>query len=162
MRFGLSILMAALTVAPAAADVTVQFVDASPDRISFMLDGDCETGPATLSLDLTGSRAGLLIDMIGGGSIRTIEVISGAELVTRAPVAAHGDTAIDLDVMALVPSETVAFTIDLDDTASVRSGLVRDWEIEGVIASITVGASTVSAEMGRNGRAVIPFSACLS
>lgn len=152
--------VAGLAAAPAGADITVRFVDASPDQITFTLAGICETGPAVLALDLTGSPAGLLIDMTGG--VRRVEVIAGAQWVTSLPQPQHGDTSVTLEVSALVPGETIALSIDIDDTRSARPGIVRDWEIEGMAAQVTVAGATVTGTLDRRGLAVIPFSACLS
>ena len=144
------------------AQVSIRYVDAAPDRFSFTLDGACPLGPATFRIDLTGSRAGLLIDMSGGGSVRELTVVSGAERVTALPQPQDGATEFEIELSEMVPGETIAVTIDLDDTRSARPTIIRGWEIEGVRAEISAAGASASAEFAASGVAVLPFSPCLS
>jgi len=62
-------LLATLITSPVLADIEVTFLESAPkDRFTFTNTGACDLGPAVLSLDLSGSAAGLIFDTSGDGA----------------------------------------------------------------------------------------------
>lgn len=167
MRLRALALASILLTAPAYADVEVRFIEGAPkDRFVFAYEGACDTGPATLTVDLSGSPAGLVFDVTGDGAgvevFQPFELVSGAEVVTVLPDVKDGDTALSLDVQTLVPGSSVSFTIDLDDTIGAREITVSGSEIAGAETRLSVGEDTVVGVFGSDATATLEVDGCLS
>lgn len=167
MRRALLAAMSLCLASPALADVTVRFYEGAPkDRFVFMFNGACETGPAVLSLDLSGSPAGLVFDVTSAGAgvevFQPFELVAGAERVTAVPQVVDGDNQLSLEVDGMVPGDQIAFTIDLDDTIGAREITVSGSEIAGAVAQLTIDGQTLSGQFDETATAVIAYSGCLS
>ena len=123
-------------VPPAYADLQVRFDEGAPkDRFSFSNVGECDIGSTTLSIDLSGSPYGLIFDVTGTGAgvevFQPFEVVDGSENLRAMPLVQDGDNQVSLELVGLKPGETLAFTIDVDDTKNNREITVSNSEFTG-------------------------------
>lgn len=157
---------AAATAAPALADLDVRFVEGAPkDRFSVTNTGACPLGPVALVIDLDGSAGRLIFDTTASGAgvqvFQPFALVAGAGLVEGLPQVSDGDTRIALQLSELAAGDTVAFTIDVDDTIGRREITVDGSEIAGAGVTLT-GAATASATFGSSARATLATPACTS
>lgn len=141
----LSTLMGAL---PALANVEVTFREGAPkDRFVIANTGNCATGPVDITIDLSGSDAGLIFDVTNSGQgvevFQPFVLVSGKSFVSGAPVVKDGDNKVTLKLSDLVKGKPVAFTVDVDDTAGGREITVSGSEIAGASISVSGGAAAV-------------------
>ncbi|GAB5448359.1 aggregation factor core [Gymnodinialimonas sp.] len=153
--------------APAAADVLVRFQEGAPtDRFIFEATGSCPIEAARLTLDLSGSDAGLVFDVTAQGAgvevFQPFTLVSGADLVTGTSGVTDGDQRLSLDVARLDPGARIAFTIDIDDTLEGSQITVSGAEIAGAQAILQMGAEVFAAPFRADATARIPLAACLS
>lgn len=167
MRTYILPLIAMCCATPVAADITVRFIEGAPkDRFEFTLVGACATGPAILSLDLAPAPSGLVFDVTGSGAgvevFQPFEMVAGGDQMTAAPQVTDGDTGLSLEVASLIPTELVAFTIDIDNTIGRSATVVTGSEISGATAQVVIGDWSGIGTFGPDARATIPYSGCLS
>lgn len=152
----------------AQADISVRFDEGAPkDRFTFTASGaSCLSGPVELMIDLSGSDAGLIFDVSEQGQgvevYQPFELVAGTDLVTGASAVADGDTALTLQLAALPAGQSVAFTIDLDDTIGAREITVSDQEIAGATVTARMGDSAATGVFGNDAQAVITLAGCTS
>ncbi|MCC1492275.1 hypothetical protein [Cognatishimia sp. F0-27] len=149
----------------ALADLDVRFVEGAPtDRFSITNASGCALGPMELQIDLSGSAAGLIFDTTERGMgvqvFQPFRLVEGAELVSGTPDVGDGDRSVTLSLTGMAPGQTVAFTIDVDDTAGAREITVSGEEITG--ARVSDDATGNSAAFDGTGRARLPLAPCLS
>ncbi len=163
-------ILALILAAPVAANIDVKFDEGAPkDRFTFTNTGACAVGPATLVLDLSESVAGLIFDTTGEGAgvevFQPFETVAGADALGAVSPVTDGDNRIELSVTALAPGASIAFTIDVDDTAR-HSALgqiqVTDAEIAGASVVLTAGAETSLGVFDNTSRAVVRVGGCSS
>ncbi|WP_371157056.1 aggregation factor core [Jannaschia sp. 2305UL9-9] len=162
-RRGVPALAAILLATPTFADVTVTFREGAPkDRFTIEQTGECGLGSTDVTIDLSGSASGLVFDVTGSGAgvqvFQPFELVAGQDLLSGQPVVRDGDQRITLPVTGLLAGQTIAFTIDVDDTVGTREITVSDSEIIG--ASVRVGDR--SAEFGADAIARLSLPDCLS
>ena len=168
----LATLATALTLcsAPALADIEVTFLESAPkDRFTFTNTGACDLGPAILSLDLSGSAAGLIFDTSGDGAgvevFQPYETVAGAEVLEAITPVSDGDAQIALTVSGLAPGQSVGFTIDVDDTlrdSNLGQIRVSDSEIKGATAAVSFADQTSNGVFDATSRATLRAPACTS
>jgi len=150
----------ALAATGAQADLSVSFQDGAPkDRFTIMYTGTCTLEQIKVVIDLGTAPAGLIFDTTASGA--GVEVYQPLEWVTgsaQTSAVTDGDTALTLVFNTLVPGETRAFTVDIDDTTSARQITVNGSEMAG--ATLRMGAQT--ALFNDMGRATLTSDACLS
>ena len=157
-----------LTLAtPALADITVEFSEGAPkDRFTFTNTSDCALGPATVTLDLATAPAGLIFDVTGEGAgvevFQPFELVSGARNVTATPSVSDGQQTLAMGLSGLGAGESVAFTIDLDDTTSTRQITVSGSEIAGSSVSIETERLAAAAIFTDKANAILRWSDCQS
>ncbi|MEM9968601.1 MAG: aggregation factor core [Pseudomonadota bacterium] len=159
--------IAALTANIAAADVVVQFTEGAPkDRFTITNDGECALGKAEVSLDLSAAPAGLIFDVTGQGAgvqvFQPFEVVAGANRLAALPRVLDGDTAVTLALTGLAARESVAFTIDVDDTAGGREITVSGSEINGARVRMDIGGAQVTAGFDKRAIARLVYDSCAS
>lgn len=166
----LSLLLSALAL-PAQADILVRFTESAPkDRFEIVNTASCATGSFDITIDLSGSAAGLIFDTTGQGQgvevFQPFELVSGAPLVASAGRITDGDAAATLSLSDLPARGTVAFTIDVDDTLPRSSNgqiMVSRSEIAGARVNIRDSAGTVTtAAFGDDATAQLDWPACVS
>lgn len=152
LTLSLSILSTFALSSPTFADLKDEFIEGAPkDRFVMTNIGDCALGNGQFEIDSTGSSAGLIFDVTNEGAsvevFQPFEVTAGAENLTAQPTITDGDRRAMLDLAGLGVNETIAFTIDVDDTIGTRAITVADGEISGTTVSLHTGGSTFSAMM---------------
>lgn len=163
-----TVTLSALALAlPAHADLTLRFDEGAPkDRFTLTNTGACDPGPMSVTIDLSGSASGLIFDTDQRGAgvqvFQPFVLIAGADRVTTLPKVSDGDTSVTLDLDGLAQAQSVAFTIDVDDTVGTREITVSGSEIAGALLRITAAGTTREAAFGTDARATLPTAACLS
>lgn len=157
----------ALITAPVSADMLVQFREGAPtDRFMFEWVGACALSDVTLTVDLSGSDAGLIFDVTGAGAgvevFQPFTLVAGADLVSATSGVTDGAQTLSLSATTLLPGAQIAFTIDVDDTIGAREITVSGAEIQGARAQLEVDGVTSSAAFGADAVARIAQNACLS
>ncbi|MDJ0685510.1 MAG: hypothetical protein QNJ84_12470 [Alphaproteobacteria bacterium] len=175
MRPLVSVLAAAFLLAafPAHAEIRVTFAEGAPkDRFTVTNAGACALGPAVVSIDLDGSAGGLIFDTTPGGAglsvFQPFELVAGAERIASVSPVSDGGKRIDLSFRTLLPNESAAFTIDVDDT--LRDGpmgqtMVAGSEIEGASVTVRFGAevgTSATSSFTADSTARLAISTCLS
>ncbi|MEL7228376.1 MAG: aggregation factor core [Pseudomonadota bacterium] len=152
--------LALLVPVTAHADVLVAFDEGAPkDRFTFRNSGSCPLSAAQLVLDLSTSRAGLIFDVTASGAgvevFQPLDFVTGSTALRAVPKVRDGDNRLTMDIATLAPGETIAFTIDVDDTLGGREITVSDAEIAGARVSLTVKGKTVTAPFTGKARATL-------
>lgn len=163
-------LVALLTAAPATADIAVTFTESAPkDRFTFTNTAGCDLGPATLTLNLADSAAGLIFDTTGSGAgvevFQPYETVSGGDVLGKVAPVKDGDTVIKLNLTGLAPNQSVAFTIDVDDTLTNGAlGQIRvaGSEIAGATVMLDSDGNTTRGVFDTTSRASIKAADCTS
>lgn len=156
-----------LTASGALADMDLRFDEGAPkDRFTLTNNGTCPLPAMELTIDLGTAPAGLIFDVTGSGAgvqvYQPFELIAGAEHLSRTPVVLDGDTAIVLSLTGLGPGQSVAFTIDVDDTGGESETIVSGSEIAGATLRAALSDQTLEARVGTDANATIPLAACTS
>lgn len=151
----------------AHADVVVTFSEGAPkDRFSFVATEDCIAGPLSITIDLTGSEAGLIFDVTESGAgvevFQPFELVAGGDLVSGASFVRDGDTSLAIALTALPKDSEVGFTIDLDDTMGGQEITVSGSEIAGATVLVSSENGTSEGVFGADAIALVPVSDCVS
>lgn len=149
---------ATLMAAQALADIRVQFDEGAPkDRFTITRVGECALGATVVVLDLSKSPSGLIFDVSGSGQgvevFQPFELVAGADNLTSQPTVRDGDQAIRLPLASLEQGDSVAFTIDVDDTGGGREITVSDSEIEGAVVRVETEEGSFIGAFGGDARA---------
>ncbi|MEP1199724.1 hypothetical protein [Tateyamaria sp.] len=158
----LPLFIAALCVATPAlsADLIVSFRDGAPkDRFTLTYEGSCASQATQVDIDLGTAPAGLIFDITGAGA--GVEVFQPLEWVVgsaRTTAVTDGDTVVSLELEPLAPGETLAFTVDIDDTTSSRQITVNGSEMVGA----TLRADGQEALFDATGTARVALAKCQS
>ena len=157
----LSLLIASHT----AADIRVVFVESAPkDRFQITNIGNCPVTDTTIALDLSTSNGALIFDVQengkGVGVVQPFELVEGADALRSVPSVSDGQSTVALDLTSLEPDQSVAFTIDVDDTLSNRQITVSKSEIEGATVQATTGEASLTATFTDSGVASLPLATC--
>ena len=154
-----------LLSSPVFADLQVAFIEGAPkDRFIIRNTSNCDLGPADLVIDFAGSDAGLIFDVTGAGAgvevFQPFEVTAGAQYLATQPVISDGDQRATLNMTGLGTKETIAFTIDVDDTNGTRAITVADSEMSGTTVSLIARDNAYSAVMATSATVVLDVAAC--
>lgn len=164
----LSVFMCAAFIAsPAFSDVQVQFFEGAPkDRFVMTNIGDCDLGPSEIEINFSGTTAGLIFDVTGAGAgvevFQPFEVATGASFLASEPMIADGDQVATLVLKNLGPQQSIAFTIDVDDTSGGREITVSDDEMRGATVTLSANGETRSSALEANAKAMLKTDACTS
>jgi hypothetical protein len=146
------------------------FTESAPkDRFSFTNTGSCNLGPVTVTLSLEDSVGGLIFDTTGDGAgvevFQPFETVSGAQAVSSVTPVTDGDTSVSLTLTGLAPAQTVAFTIDVDDTlrySALGQIQIADSEIAGAIVILETPSGKRFGVFDNTSRAQITGTECSS
>ncbi|WP_158263525.1 aggregation factor core [Aliiruegeria haliotis] len=147
------------------ADLEVAFLEGAP-KDSFVLtnSGTCDLDAAAITLDLSTSASGVIFDVTGNGAgtevFQPFEIVSGEGYVVDRPTVRDGDRLVTLRLKSLPRGETVAFTVDVDDTRGSRAITVTDSELSGATASIKTPAWTASKTFEETAKLRVPLPTC--
>ena len=156
-----------LTASTASADLDLRFDEGAPkDRFSISNKGSCPLPAMEITLDLGTAPVGLIFDVTSRGAgvqvYQPFELVAGAEHLSRLPVVVDGDTAIVLELTGLGVGQSVAFTIDVDDTGGASETIISGTEIAGATVRAALSDQLLVAIVGSDATATIPLAACTS
>ena len=158
--------IASLGVASAAqANLQVQFIEGAPkDKFVLTNVGQCALPAGRLEIGFEDSQAGLIFDVTNAGAgvevFQPFEITAGAQNLAGLPIVADGDQRVALDILGLERNETVAFTIDVDDTSGTREITVADSEARGTNVSYRTDGSMFLAVMEATPVVTLTFPDC--
>ena len=160
----------AILAQPAFADISAKFVESAPkDSFTFVNTSACATGPIDLTVDLSGSAAGLIFDTTGNGAgvevFQPFELVAGGAELKSVEAVTDGDTSVKLRLKDLPAGGKIAFTIDVDDTLAASSNgqiMVSGGEIAGASVSMTAGGDTTRTTFDNRGNATLALKDCQS
>lgn len=140
------LLSAVLSIGAASAAIIVNFDEGAPkDRFSIENTGGCDLGALMLRIDLSETAGGLYFDTTDAGVgvevFQPLEITSGSEMLTSTPEITDGDTDVTLAMRGLKRDQTLAFTIDVDDT--LRHSALGQTQVTGA----EIAGGTVIAEI---------------
>lgn len=158
------------TASPALADIEVKFREGAPtDRFTFTNVGGCDVGPSKLVVDLSGSRAGLIFDTSGSGAgvevFQPYQTVAGGDVIAEVSPVTDGDSQITLSLRGLAPGQSIAFTIDVDDTLTNSAlGQIRvsDAEIAGAQVTLARSIGAVTAAFDQTSSSSLATESCSS
>lgn len=154
-----------IAVGSAQADLVATFDEGAPkDRFTFQNVGNCTIENATLTLDLSGSAAGLIFDVTNSGAgvevFQPFELVAGEAALQGQPIVRDGDTKIELKLLKLATQQAIAFTIDVDDTMGGREITVSDSEIKGAKVFLAGTGKSVSGEFSNAAKTRLELPDC--
>jgi len=163
----LPVVAAMALCSPAMADVLVEFDEGAPkDRFTVTGLGECMTGPADVTIDLSGSTAGLIFDVTGAGAgvqvFQPFEASVSGDSLLGATEVRDGDTEVTLRLRDISLGTSVSFTIDVDDTAGGRKITVSGSEIAGASVRVADGQGAFEALFSEDGVARVLVDGCVS
>ncbi|MEO1110585.1 MAG: aggregation factor core [Pseudomonadota bacterium] len=150
---------------PSYADLKLQFFEGAPkDRFVVANIGSCDIEAAYVEIDFAASNAGLIFDVTGSGAgvevFQPFEVTQGGQLLADQPSISDGDQRITLNLTSLPIKQSIAFTIDVDDTAGTREITVADGEMSGTTVSLHVADKTYTAVIETGAQVTLEFPDC--
>jgi hypothetical protein len=150
---------------PSIADLRVQFLEGAPkDRFVLTNQRSCRIENAWITIDLSGSKGGLIFDVAKAGSgvgvFQPFEVVSGAESLVRRSITADGDQSVTLHLSNLEQQQSVVFAVDVDDTSGAREITVTDNEMAGSTVSVLSGEVRFRNEFERGAEALLNIGEC--
>lgn len=156
-----------LSTTPAWADVEVVFREGAPkDRFTIANVSGCPLGALDVTVDLSGSTAGLIFDVTGSGAgvqvFQPFDVVEGRQRLQSVPTVRDGDNQVTLALTGLDAGQRVAFTIDVDDTIGAREITVSGSEITGAGVRVRLSGRQQSATFTQNAIARVPVGGCVS
>lgn len=154
-----------LALGPAFADLDASFREGAPkDRFTFSNSGNCTIEAATVKLDLSGSKSGLIFDITSQGEgvevFQPFDLTSGEGSLLEIPEVRDGDNQIVLKINELEAGQNISFTIDVDDTVGTREITVSGEEISGANLTFTQAGKMASSVFGANAQTSIKLEAC--
>ncbi len=164
----LAILALALCAAtPSLADIRIDFDEGAPkDRFTITNVGGCSLEAMGVTLDISTSPSGLIFDVTGSGAgvevFQPFELTSGASLLVTEPRVTDGQQSILLNLSGLGKDQSIAFTIDVDDTTSDRQITVSGSEIAGAEVRVDMSGETSVGVFGSDAVSRVDLTACVS
>lgn len=149
----------------ADTSITARFIEGAPkDRFEISNTSACALVDATVTIDLSGSPAGLIFDVSSSGAgveaFQPFEVAQNVETLKRQPHVRDGQSEVHLEIETLPAGETLAFTIDVDDTGGGREITVSNAEIAGSRLIIDHRGQRSEAAFSQRSMASLPYDTC--
>lgn len=151
------------------ADIQIAFTESAPkDLFSFTNTGECDLTDLTVNIDLSNSAGGLIFDTTASGAgvevFQPFEVVRGDISLSSALDVTDGDKDLTISIGQIGVSESVVFSIDVDDTMRKSAlGMIRvtGSEIEGGMVSLSMADKTgLSAVFGSDSKAMLLLPEC--
>lgn len=166
----ITILLAAHTAQIASADTVVRFLEGAPkDKFIIENTSSCDTGTFELTIDLSGSQAGLIFDTTASGAgvevYQPLEIAQGQDYAAQTPQIRDGETELGVSLKNLPASKQVIYTIDVDDTQAASDlGQIRvsGAEITGATVRLLQDGTNTEATFDATGVAQIKTNSCMS
>lgn len=165
LAFAISTVGAVVISSASLADLEVQFIEGAPkDRFVITNVSDCALIAGQFKIDFTTSNAGLIFDVTDSGAgvevFQPFEVTAGVQNLVTQPSILDGDQRAILDISGLGMNESIAFTIDVDDTNGTRAITVADSEISGTAYSFSTGGNTYTVVVDAEAKVTLPTPDC--
>jgi len=159
--------LALFAASPSLADISVEFDEGAPkDRFTITNVGDCALGALGVTLDMSTSQSGLIFDVTGSGAgvevFQPFELASGQSILSATPDVTDGQQSISLSLLGLADGQSIAFTIDVDDTTSDRQITVSGSEIAGAQVRVDLDGETATGTFGTDATSRVELTACVS
>jgi hypothetical protein len=156
-----------LIAAPATADIQLTFQEGAPkDRFILTNLSGCALPALSLSIDLASSASGVIFDVTASGAgvdvFQPFDLVSGAEMVLQASDIRDGDQRLDLTLSEMGPGQSLAFTIDVDDTSGQRGITVSGAELSGATLTARVEGREITGVIGPDNKAILAMGPCTS
>jgi hypothetical protein len=153
---------------PAFANLEVRFIEGAPkDTFEFTNKGACDLGPTEITVDMSETAAGLYFDTTSQGAgvevFQPFELISGH--VAGAVQVGDGDSKLTMRLNSLAKDESIAFTIDVDDTdhhGQRGQNQVSRSEISGTSVIVVQGDTKSVGVIDNTSRGRVRLSSCSS
>ncbi|MEM9434422.1 MAG: aggregation factor core [Pseudomonadota bacterium] len=154
-----------------AAGLSIKFTESAPkDRFTVTNTGTCALGPTELVIDLSQSSGGLYFDTTASGAgvevFQPFEITEGAQNILSVQPVLDGDEKVSLTLKDLEPTQSVSFTIDVDDRLenSERGQIqVTGSEISGATVNLRQdGAQLQLTSFDSSSSAQLSLATCLS
>jgi len=158
---------ACLMASPCLADLQVQFREGAPkDRFTVTNKGACTIESAQITIDLSGSTGGLIFDVTEAGSgvevFQPFVVVAGSKHFVSLPEVKDGDQIVSLNLADFGANKSIAFTIDVDDTAGAREITVSGSEMQGATVTAVLGSQKYSTVFGEIPEMILETVECSS
>ena len=132
------------------AGVQIRFIEGAPkDRFVLTNVGTCQVEASNVKIDLSQSAGRLIFDVTEKGAgvevFQPLEFVEGVDALRQLPSVVDGQNTIELEIASLAAGDTLAFTIDVDDTIGQREITVTGSEIEGATVSYSDADETSTA-----------------
>ncbi|MDJ0612817.1 MAG: aggregation factor core [Rhizobiaceae bacterium] len=152
-------------VTAANAGISAKFDEGAPkDRFTLINSSKCALKNASVTFDLSSSNAGLIFDVTASGAgvevYQPLEFVTGEDKLTAIPKVYDGDNQLTLNISELPVGESIAFTIDVDDTLGGQEIIVTDPEITGAQIQLDESGKKVSALFEANAVAKLDEFQC--
>ena len=163
-RTGLVCLLTAVATA-GHAQVGVRFIEGAPkDRFEITNLAACDLVSAQITIDLSGSAAGLIFDTTAQGAgvdvFQPLEIVEGMQAIARHTAVSDGDRSVTFTVPRLPQGGRIAFTVDVDDTLGPRGITVANSEIDGAAVRLDTPGRSLSGRFTGQAEAVVPTPPC--
>lgn len=159
--------LALLGATAAQADLAVRFSEGAPkDRFTLTNTGDCALPAGKVTVDLGTAPAGLIFDVTAAGAgvevFQPFDVVAGSDALRGLPKVLDGDSAVTLDIKGLAKGQSIAFTIDVDDTGGGREITVNGSEIAGASIKAAFDGAKTMGTFDSSATANAPTAPCQS
>lgn len=152
--------------ANAFADIRVTYTDSSPtdhfviknvsgcllNKGKVTIDFSTSIGRLVFDIDRNGWGYGFGEDNYLGGTYQPLTIVSGEQFVKQMTEVKDGDNRFELEFVNFEHGDTIAFNVDVDDTAGLMHPSVSGLEIEG--ASINVITPSIESDGAFDANAV--------
>lgn len=155
----------ALFATTAQANLQISFIEGAPkDRFKIENTGNCGIVDSTVRLDLSRSAGALIFDVTGRGAgvevFQPLEITQGRDALLGLPTVTDGQTSIDFAINTLAPGDSIAFTIDVDDTLGQREITVAGSEMAGAMVRLSQDQKVSETLFNAGSTATIPLEGC--
>lgn len=150
---------------PASADMAVRFIEGAPkDRFEITNRSTCAVTGADVTIDLKLSAAGLIFDITDQGAgvdvFQPFELVAGSDALSGRSQVKDGDREVTLSIRRLGAGETIAFTVDVDDTLGPRGITVSGSEIQGALVRVDLARTSQSGRFNAQSEARVKMPLC--
>lgn len=150
---------------PLHAGLQARFIEGAPkDRFIIENVGACDVEASTLSIDLAPSSGRLIFDVSEAGAgvevFQPLEFTDGLDALLVLPNVDDGQTAVELEIASLKAGDSLAFTIDVDDTIGQREITVTGSEIAGATLTYAKDGQSSSAVFSSDARTSLTIPEC--
>lgn len=160
----------------ASADIRVTYTDSSPtdhfviknvsgcllNKGKVTIDFSTSIGRLVFDIDRNGWGGGFDNDNSFGGSYQPLTIVSGEQFVAQMTEVKDGDNRFELEFINFQHGDTIAFNVDVDDTAGHMHPSVSGLEIEGTSINVITPSIESDGAFDANAVAETDRTTCMS